>query len=107
MKVPKRIKSGPFSLTTEDDPARLKDVSGDAALFTKECKLIYDGKQAPSYLRDSVLHECLHSAYQQTPLLDVSEEGNEREEKVVQAITPRLLDLLRDNPNLVRFLLEK
>jgi hypothetical protein len=60
------------------------------------------------HLRDTLLHEALHAVIAQTGL---SESGaplhGDSEEQVVRALTPMLLHLLRENPKLIQFLVER
>lgn len=57
---------------------------------------------------DTLLHEILHALISKTGL---AEQGGilhgEAEEQMVQALTPLLLHVLRENPALVRFLVER
>lgn len=63
---------------------------------------------APSSERDTVLHEILHAVVDQLDLKRRFKEEVDKqfEEDVVYALTPRLLALLRDNPQLVTYLVE-
>lgn len=55
--------------------------------------------QGPYQERDTVLHELLHAA-----LLVM---GKGREEEIVSALSPVLLDVLRSNPELVAYLVDE
>lgn len=50
---------------------------------------------------DTLLHEILHACWNQTPLRERDEDD---EERTVTALTPLLLGVLRDNPDLVAYL---
>lgn len=65
--------------------------------------------QSPSQLRDTLLHEVLHATmaggglhYPGGPLA-----SNKTEELIVRVLSTQLLDALRRNPGLAKFLLEK
>lgn len=62
----------------------------------------YDPDIGPSVLRETVLHELLHAVWHQTTLDRLY--TDEQEEQVLWTLAPRLLALLRDNPELVMFL---
>lgn len=57
--------------------------------------------QHPLVLMDTVLHEALH-ACMSAHGIDAGDHDNE--ERLVRALTPALLALLRDNPKLVAYL---
>lgn len=106
MLPPKKIHVGPFDFDCQHDPEHLAALGGAAAMNFAKLRIVYDKSQAPGYLRDSILHEVIHAAYQQTNLFENSEAANEREEALVAALTPRLLDVLRANPKLIAYLTE-
>lgn len=106
VRYPKKIKVAPFVFSVVNDPELLSLLGGDAALSFTKLTIAVDEAQACGYFRDSLFHELIHACYQQTELNDSSEAGRAKEEDIVAALTPRLLSLLRDNPALVRYLLE-
>lgn len=59
------------------------------------------GKDATA---DTLLHECMHGLFIQTGLRGGEVVSEKTEERIIQAITPMLLLMLRDNPKLVEFL---
>lgn len=52
--------------------------------------------------RETLLHEAMHAAWDQTPLRN---KESALEEEVISALSPILFALLRDNPTVVRYLL--
>lgn len=62
--------------------------------------------QAPPSMRDTLLHEVLHGVFWTGGLGSVFDIGKDEEEKLVRALTPWVLGLIRDNPELVTFLQE-
>lgn len=56
--------------------------------------------QGKDQLRDTLLHELLHCCYYMM-------KGDTGDEETIGMIAPVLLDLLRSNPQVVRFLLEE
>lgn len=57
--------------------------------------------EAPDREREVALHEVLHACFHETSL-DLSQED---EEKFVTILSPRLLEVLRENPTLTAYLL--
>jgi hypothetical protein len=58
--------------------------------------------------QDTLLHETLHAIIAKTGLREAGGPlHGDAEEQVVQALTPMLLHMLRDNPGLVGFLVER
>ena len=74
--------------------------------------LYHDGQividPAVRHLRDTLLHETLHALFAQTGLSENNGPlSGDNEEQVVRALTPLLLHLLRENKNLIQFLIER
>ncbi len=103
---PETLKVGPFTVTLEENADTLDQLGGDAAWHGAGLRILYDTRQAPGFLRDSVLHETLHALYQQTGLYKATDAEKDAEEQFVASMTPRLLALLRDNPVFVAWLME-
>lgn len=100
--LPPTVQVGPLelSLVYEELDGTLGELRG------AELELAVDPEQADDQLADTVLHELLHAVIGQTslwseggPLTDPAVE-----EVVVAALTPWLLGIVRDNPDLVAFL---
>lgn len=105
VKAPRHVDVGPYRYKVVLDRAAIdrKSVEFEHALdgkfdlvgqtITLSPELGFDG------LRDTLLHELLHA------LLVTLELDGKKEERIVLALAPLLLDTLRRNPKLVRFLL--
>jgi hypothetical protein len=108
MKPPKRINVGPFVYDVTFDratmDARVREESTalighhDGAVLTIDI----DPDQAVGQARDTLLHELLHAIADVTGL---SEAWGDREEEFVGRLSPAILDTLRRNPKLVRYLI--
>ncbi|HXH58456.1 hypothetical protein [Iamia sp.] len=61
-----------------------------------------DGSLAATLQRETLLHETIHAAWDQTALTAL--EVQEQQEVVVTAFAPVLVAILRDNPKLVAYL---
>lgn len=68
---------------------------------TKTCVIKVDSQQCDSMVRDTVLHETLHAAFNAAGLEKVDDD---LEEQIVRPVATVLLDVLRRNPELVKFL---
>lgn len=66
------------------------------------CEIWLAPGQAPTQMRDTVLHEVMHAIWSVTGLS--SEHTDGFEEALIQRLTPALLELLRRNPALVKWL---
>ena len=59
-------------------------------------------------VRDTLLHETLHAVIAQTGLSESAGPlSSETEEQVIRALTPLLIHLMRENKNLIQFLIER
>lgn len=100
--LPKRLKIGPYDYKVQPH------VFDDGDYGECDCKKLVirvDTSTAPGTVRDTIVHEALHA------LLDLVGFGKrlteEAEEDLVRSLSPALLDLLRRNPSLVDFILER
>jgi len=75
-------------------------VDGSAAMGTYEQEqstIILKDNMSLSSIRDTLVHELIHAILQHYEM---------DSEKIVRVMTPALVTLLRDNPDLVRFITE-
>jgi hypothetical protein len=103
MTFPSKVLVAPFAYM-------LKFVSGlpDAGNCDADHEriLIQEG-MASGATRDTVLHELIHACFGQGWMIRLKNIDKDLEEELVEALAPRLLALLRDNPKLVAYLTEK
>ena|ERR1051325_1486693 len=105
-RAPKRIQISPFEYKVLYDNDRVKEHDADGIHVRLKQEIAVGSDQAPEMERDSVLHEAIHACFAQTPMFENSDEGYKHEERIVQSLTPRLLALLRNNPEFVEYLME-
>ena len=102
--IPETIRIGPHTYEIRHDPETAKRVraAGHAGNSEASQLLIQLDVDLPhTQLADTLLHEALHCMWNQTSLpAGLSAE----EEAVVLALSPLLLGVLRDNPELVAYL---
>lgn len=77
----------------------LGDVYG--VTVERELRITLSDRQAAAQLRETVLHELLHAIWSKVPL----DQDDAEQERIIGSLSPWLLGVLRDNPELVAFLL--
>ena len=114
MSIPLRIKVGPMVIrvTLDADPVRehriergLSPDDGMAISHMHAQTIAIRPDLGPDQMRDSLLHEVLHWCVVVSGVQRVGEEWRDAEEGFVSAISPTLLGVLRDNPELVEYLM--
>lgn len=109
MKRPRRVEVGPFRFRVRwSRKATHAAACADGDLVLGSCShrtetITVDPDQTPGMQRDTLLHECLHAVLGNSG----AQLEDDEEERLVRTLSPLLLDLLRRNPTLVRFLLEE
>jgi hypothetical protein len=108
---PKSIKIGPFTYKIHVDQARCDRASIEqnqnqvGECDTETGTILISPKLGPLQQAETVLHEVLHALNDMT---GISEQvTSDTEEIIVRALSPALLDCLRRNPALVRYLTER
>jgi len=70
------------------------------------CRISYSGKQDEQQLRDTVWHEIKHAIFQEVGLSnELKEKEDLSEEGIIRRLTPVELTVMRENPDLMKFLL--
>ena len=98
MKTPKSVKIGPlrFSVTTfKPENEAIGDVSFN------ECR-IRIANTCKQVQQETLLHECMHMLFFICGRKELADD-----EQLVSAISPQLLCMLRDNPDMVKYLMEQ
>lgn len=108
MNPPRGVLLGPHHYTIRTDAEtrellRAEGKLGDTHPDRHLIRIDLDGRPHTA-VADTLLHEVLHAIWNQTPL-DATEKLEYHEEVIIQALTPWLLGALRDNPDLVTYLL--
>lgn len=100
MKPPAKVVVGPHTYTV----AHAAGMTDFGNTNTRTQRIILADDQSPGALRDTVLHEVLHCVVAHAGF---SQEWEDREEGIVNRLTPVVLQVLRDNPRLVSYLIAK
>ncbi|HKZ20320.1 MAG TPA: hypothetical protein VJQ57_09435 [Acidimicrobiia bacterium] len=100
--IPSEVKVGAYTYRIATDKATLNETQVEhgqglyGALVYGKQLIVLDVDSGADVLADTVLHEVLHSVFRFIRFDD--------DEDLVARMTPVLLGVLRDNPDLVRFL---
>ena len=102
--IPATVRLAPHTIVVTADTAAahtLSQAAGEQLYGNWDARYLtitLDPSQADSQVAETLLHELLHAC------ADAAGLDEDDEERTVNAIAPRLLSVLRDNPQLVRFL---
>lgn len=97
--LPRSLKIGGFVYAVEVMDPLVAEERGIRGLCNHSAQVIsVDTRHHHHAQADTLLHEALHGIYWDGDL-----HASDSEEKVVSVLGHRLLQLLRDNPDLVRF----
>ena len=97
-KMPKSVKVGYFNYTIKENEDLVENLG-----LTKLDKLIIE--ITPSYpeqiVKETLLHECLHAILKDSFLFN-----DEIEENLVSMISPQIMMVMKDNPDLKSYLFD-
>lgn len=104
--IPESVRLGPhtYEIRCDHDTGvllRAENSNGDSR--PSDLLIRVDPARPHTAVADTLLHESLHCAWSQTSLR-ASENLGDHEEAIVSALAPLVLDLLRSNPALVKYL---
>lgn len=111
MRLPKLIKVGHLRVSVVYQKGFSASAGVNGAYGADTQTVIIDPSLGPDQERETLIHEALHAIMAACGLDLLFKEAEkaldtkEFEEQVVNNMSSRLLELLRDNPNLLRFLL--
>ena len=104
VKPPTRVKIG-ASMWTVAVVKDLSDASGDlyGRSSPRSVSIEMSASQDGQQMRDTLLHEVMHAICSNIPLF----KNSQQEERVLRALAPWLLAVLRENNALTNYLIEK
>jgi len=109
VQLPSEVVVGPFTYAVLSDELAAAKAKADSESIdnvglhdSAKQTITVDPAQGPDSLASTVLHEVLHAIWYGVGLQE--SDAKEQEERVVSAITHPLLDTLRRNPDLVKYL---
>lgn len=105
VKPPKKIKVGHYIFKVK----KLRGADGQAHGVTgrfqaDQGRILHVFNVHPATARDTLLHETLHGIFYAASASTVLDIEDDVEEKIVSLLTSGLLSVLRDNPDLVAYL---
>lgn len=103
---PDRVKLGPYRIEVKYDHDAMVAASANGAYLADTSTILLQDVCSRDVERDTVLHELLHAVWKMSVLhLDYpDDEQDSKGEAIIQTLAPRILELLRRNPDLVRYL---
>lgn len=104
MKLPSKCKIGGVSFTIGNEHVSDPDNYGGLNLHTNY--IFVNPKMGKEQQRLSLVHELLHVLVNYSGAKSVAKLTAEQEEILVTVMEPMLLSLLRDNPQIIKFLQE-
>lgn len=97
MKVPSIIKIGPFTYKVKE--STMSEMGNKLGIYHSIEQIILLAKdQHPQSLVDTLLHECLHG------IVYHGDKAFKDEEGVIRSLTPWLIQLIKDNPELTKLI---
>lgn len=108
-KKPWPIKIAPYEYTVKHQRGFAQSSGADGATMESDELIILDNDIQGNYEKEVLLHEAMHAMWGQTSLDRDYPDGppDSEGEKIIFTLAPRILALLRDNPELVKWLTEK
>lgn len=105
---PGHVDLGPFRLKVAWSGARLKDLGRGAekdlvGMFrTERTEILMDPDQSEESAKETLVHELLHACWSLAAL-----RVGDDEERIVDALAPLVLEIVRRNPGTAAWLLEE
>lgn len=107
---PSPIKVGPYEYTIRFRPERAMNLFGYLAVtFTTKQVMLVSAGMAPGHLRETVLHEIMHTCQNikdRMAVDGIEGDGTMTADEFIERTAPELLGVLRDNPELVKWLVK-
>lgn len=102
--LPRRLRIGHLAYRVRVDRQRCEDEESEAVSSGNLAQILVRGDRPHLCEAESLLHEVLHQALFVAGV-DNRDDARVEEERLVRAMTGPLLGALRDNPDLVAYLL--
>ena len=97
-KMPSNVKVGYFDYDIKED-SNLIEALGQTKLDKLTIQI--DPNYPEQIIKETLLHECLHAVLRGTYIV-----SDETEEKLVSIMSPALMLLVKDNPDLKKYLFD-
>lgn len=109
MKLPSKVKINTYTYTLKEENDPRFDDGADAWGYCDydNQEIVIKKNATKERKRNIVLHEIMHAVFESVHASPRSMRADEIEEYYVVHSAPILVDVLRDNPNLVKYLTHK
>lgn len=101
--LPHHVRVGAHRYQVTTDSA-IGDRGANGETYRERCQVVMNPNLAPTMEREVLLHELLHAVWGAGALVSIDHPASAVEEQVCHALAPPLLQLLRDNPELLAYL---
>lgn len=107
MKIPTDVYIAGKWWSIEDHTEMMEDEGRMGETKAEQCRILYSTKCDAQQLRDTIWHEIKHAIFSETGLALAMKEHQEttNEEDMIRRLTPVELAVMRDNPDLMKYLL--
>jgi hypothetical protein len=107
--APSKVKVSPFTFEVRYDKEAMEAAGANGACMEDLCTILLAPGNDWLVERETILHEALHAVWGQTYLdTKIPDDAADSEgEAIIRELAPRILALLRDNPQFVAYLTEK
>lgn len=108
--LPEKVQLGPYTYSVITDQLAFQKVQVEERELicgrqkTTSQEIHVNPEMAPDCTKDTVIHECLHHFFSVSGLRQALEMDDRTEEAIVNFLGGQVLSMLRDNPELVRWL---
>lgn len=105
-KPPESVALGAYDITLRFDHDAMTAASANGAYLADTATVLLQDVNGLCVEQDTVVHELLHAAWKMTGLSHKwpDEESDSDGEHIINVLAPRIHELLRRNPDLVRYL---
>ena len=105
-KPPSVVELGPYSIDVRFDHVAMTAATANGAYLADTSTVLLQDVNSLGVEQDTVVHELLHAAWKLSGLNAKwpDDESDSEGEAIINVIAPRILELLRRNPDLVRYL---
>lgn len=105
MKIPSNVRVGAYDVEVATPGAvEMEHNEVEGRFLNSVLRIELRDDRPKMFMRETLLHEILHAVICLSGTRAVLDLETEDEEKLITLLTPALLCVLRDNPDVVRFL---
>jgi hypothetical protein len=103
----KYVKCVGFTYSVDQSDFATVEVMGETCTDTKQIRINSHNSNLET-LQDTFIHECLHALLESIlPATNDIEKADDKEEYIIQLLTPRLREWITDNPEWIKWIWKK